>query len=507
MLFLLCGSLLKGQEAPPKRELRAVWVTTLANLDWPSSARLSPRSQQLEFIRLLEEMQGLGMNAIMVQVRPAGDAFYPSKLAPWSQYLTGKQGQAPEPFYDPLDFMIRECHARNIEFHAWFNPFRALSHKKFSSVAASNPLNFHSDWFFEYGDSKYFDPGHPKAREHIIKVIMEVVENYDIDGVHLDDYFYPYPRAGEPLPDGKNWKTYGSGYRDKASWRRHNVDDFIATLSDSIFLEKQWVKFGVSPFGVWRNQEQDPKGSPTVRALSGYDELFADARKWLELGWVDYLAPQLYWSIGSRRASFSKLLNWWGEVAPHRHLYIGHAVYLMQQNPAPSWASASEFMKQVDLCRSTENASGNIWFRASTLMSNTNNLRKKLCDSYYNYHALPPTMPWLDSIPPNRPRSFWAQATEDGVFMEWRQPTPASDLDVARYYLIYRFMSAENPDFEDPRNIVGVSQETKFTDLDVEAGKRYFYAVTAVDRMHNESHRYVYQWVDLGTMEKEGGGG
>ncbi|MEM0998056.1 MAG: family 10 glycosylhydrolase [Bacteroidota bacterium] len=488
----------QAQDIPPKRELRAVWVATLANLDWPSSASLSPYRQQREFIHLLEKMQRVGMNAVMVQVRPAGDAFYPSALAPWSQYLTGKQGRPPEPFYDPLEFMIRECHARNIEFHAWFNPFRALSHKRLSSVAASNLLNFHADWFFTYGDSKYFDPGHPAARAHILKVILEVVRKYDVDGVHLDDYFYPYPRAGESLPDARNWRVYGGEFSDKAEWRRSNVDAFISTLSDSIFLEKQWVKFGVSPFGVWRNQDQDPRGSATIRALSGYDELYADARKWLELGWVDYLAPQLYWSIASRRASYRGLLNWWTQVPrDDHHLYIGHAAYLLQQTTSPKWASASEFIDQVDLCRNSS-ALGDIWFRASTFMANASRICDRLQDGFYRYPALPPEMPWLDSIPPNRPRSFDAYPTEDGVFLQWRQPTPAHDLDVARYYLVYRFQGVEEPDFEDPRHIIGIVNEPEFTDLSAERGQRYLYAVTAVDRLHNESDRYVFQWVELG---------
>jgi uncharacterized lipoprotein YddW (UPF0748 family) len=485
-----------GQDTPPKHEFRAVWVTTLANLDWPSSSRLSTYNQQKEFIKLLDKMQKMGLNAVMVQVRPAGDAFYPSKLAPWSQYLSGKQGKAPEPYYDPLDFMIRECHARNMEFHAWFNPFRAVSHNRLSSVAPSNPANAHPDWCYDYGDTKYFDPGHPEARDHIIKVIMEVVRNYDIDGVHLDDYFYPYPLAGKPLPDDKNWKRFGTGYSDKATWRRYNVDSFVATLSDSIFLEKQWVKFGVSPFGVWRNQEQDSSGSATVKALSGYDELFADARKWLELGWVDYLAPQLYWAIGSRRASFSMLLDWWGGVSADRHLYIGHGVYLMSQASVPSWASTSEFISQVGLCRNTGVACGNIWFRASTLMSNPSGITDRLRSSFYTYPAMPPTMPWLDSIPPNRPRNFTALANEDGVYLTWRQPTSASDLEVARYYIVYRFETDQEQNFEDPRNIVSISGETNFTDIAVEKGKNYLYAVTAVDRLHNESTKFVYQWVN-----------
>jgi hypothetical protein len=246
---------------------------------------------------------------------------------------------------------------------------------------------------------------------------------------------------------------------------------------------------------VWRNQAQDSTGSASVRALSGYDELFADARKWLELGWVDYLAPQLYWSIGSRRTSFSMLLDWWGDVAPDRHIYVGHGVYLMAQASAPVWASASEFMAQVNLCRTTGNACGNIWFRAGTLMANPGGLCDGLCSKLYNYPAMPPPMPWLDSIPPNRPRSFDAVATEGGVFLTWRQPTPASDLDVARYYIVYRFDEDQDQDFEDPRNIISISANTQFTDIEIEQGKTYLYAVTAVDRLHNESEKFVYQWV------------
>ena len=484
-----------AQTAPPKREMRAVWVVTLANLDWPSSAGLSVYRQQQEFIHLLNRMQIMGMNAIMVQVRPAGDAFYPSKLVPWSQYLAGKQGKAPVPYYDPLAFMVQECHARNIEFHAWFNPFRALSNVRFSTIAASNPLNHHSDWFYQYGNSKYFDPGQPQARDYITQVIMEVVRNYDIDGVHLDDYFYPYPLAGQAIPDEASYRRYASHAQTKAAWRRQNVDNFIATLSDSIYLEKQWVKFGVSPFGVWRNAAQDTRGSDTHRALSAYDELYADARKWLDLGWVDYLAPQLYWGINGQRASYSTLLEWWSKQAPKRHIYIGHGIHKMQNAVVPSWATASEFMAQVDLCRKNRGASGDIWFRASTLLSNSGGFSHQLRQRRYNTPAMVPTMPWLDSIPPNRPRNFSCQYTDEAVVLSWRQPTPASDLEVANYYVVYRFEAGQEYNLEDPTHILSLRKEKYYVDTEIEIGKNYVYVVTAVDRMHNESPRYVHQRV------------
>jgi uncharacterized lipoprotein YddW (UPF0748 family) len=495
MLVVLMGWGLNGQsQAPlaPKREFRGAWITTLANLDWPSRANMHSDLQKIEFSRMMDGLQRAGMNAAFVQVRPAGDALYPSELVPWSQYLSGKQGVAPSPYYDPLAFMIEDCHSRNIEFHAWFNPFRALSHIQHSSVAAHNMLNRHPDWFFTYGISKYFDPGVPAARHYLVRVIMEVVRNYDIDGIHLDDYFYPYPLPGVPLPDDRSYRTYGSGYTDLGSWRRHNVDAFVEELADSIFLNKPSVKFGISPFGVWRNDDQDLRGSGTVRALSAYDALYADTRKWLKYGWVDYMVPQLYWNIGNPRASYDVLVEWWSEQSSDRHVYIGHAIYLLAKEAKPSWAKASEFVAQVEFCRAQGQICGDAWFRASSILANDGGITNSMRYELYNHPALVPEMPWIDSLPPNRPIDLKIYQQDAGLYLGWEMPEPAEDMDLPTYFVVYRFDEGESNDLDDPSNILAITRKLHHLDQTAKPGQTYTYAITSVDRLHNESDRFVY---------------
>ncbi|MEM7037850.1 MAG: family 10 glycosylhydrolase, partial [Bacteroidota bacterium] len=345
---------------------------------------------------------------------------------------------------------------------------------------------------------KYFDPGIPAARAHIVDVVMEVVRKYDVDGIHLDDYFYPYPISGQSIPDHGTYVRHGKEFKDKNEWRRYNVDDFIATLSDSIYYEKPWVKFGVSPFGVWRNVAQDVRGSATKRSLSAYDELFADTRKWLMYGWVDYLAPQLYWGInGSSRANFRVLLDWWSKIVPDRHIYIGHALYLMNGTHKPKWADATEFTRQAKMCREANGVLGNIWFRASSLLANPNGFSDMLAEGVYRYPALVPAMPWLDSIPPNHPDSLEVTALGEGVLLKWQRPQPALDNELPAYYVIYRFDENEVYDMDDPRNIVAIRRQLSYIDDTVLPGKEYTYVITSVDRLHNESERFVYQAVTV----------
>lgn len=489
VLWMLTTSLLHGQVAPPKREFRAAWVVTLANLDWPSSSSSSSAQQKKDFIRMLDRLEGIGMNAVVVQVRPAGDAFYPSKLAPWSQYLTGKQGRAPSPYYDPLAFMIKECHLRNMEFHAWFNPFRAVSHTRFCSVTPDHPSNQHPDWCFQYGETRFYDPGIPEVRDHIIEAVMEVVEKYDVDGIHLDDYFYPYPKIGEEIGDASSFARYGKSFTKKADWRRNNIDSFVEELSQKIRAEKGYVKFGISPFGVWRNQSEDWRGSET-RALAAYDGLYADTRKWIKKGWVDYLAPQLYWSMDNPRASFKLLIDWWDELDVARHIYIGHAPYLMQREKVPSWAKTSEFVQQCNMSREKAHVMGNIWFRASSLQANPQGFSDTLSDKVYLYPALPPSMPWLDSIPPLAPRHLTGQPMDDGMYLMWDPPGPASDGQEAAYYIVYRYAADEMRNLDDPRTIRSITRDRHYLDITADPGKSYLYVVTALDRSHNECERF-----------------
>ncbi|MGN6616748.1 MAG: glycoside hydrolase family 10 protein, partial [Ilyomonas sp.] len=296
-------------QTSPKYEFRAVWVATVENIDWPSRKGLSTEEQKAEFIRLLDMNKRNGMNAIIMQIRPVADAFYPSPFEPWSEYLTGKQGVAPNPYYDPLKFMIEETHKRGMEFHAWLNPYRAVFNIYKSSVAPNHITRTHPEWFLNYGDKKYFDPGQPEAMEFVAKVVKDIVSRYDLDGIHMDDYFYPYRIPGKDFPDNKTYLKYGDGLT-KDDWRRSNCDSIIKLIHDVIIDTKPMVKFGISPFGVWRNKSKDPMGSDTRAGVTNYDDLYADILLWLKEGWIDYVAPQLYWEIGHPLCDYETLLNW-----------------------------------------------------------------------------------------------------------------------------------------------------------------------------------------------------
>lgn len=359
---------------PPQvsNELRGAWVSTVYNLDWPSSTSAGKaESQKQEYVKLLDDLQGMGINAVFVQVRPSGDAFYPSDLVPWSTYLTGVSGKDPD--YDPLQFIIDETHRRGMEFHAWFNPFRASVDTNTAKLANDHVANSHPEWIVKFANKLYINPGIPDAREHVIDAIMEVVNRYDIDGVHLDDYFYP---TGETktsyFNDDSTYKQYNSKQlNNKGDWRRDNINEFVKDLGRSIHQVKPNVSFGISPFGVWRNKSTDPTGSDTKAGITAYDSTYADVRAWIQNDWVDYVAPQIYWSMSFNVAKYDTLVDWWAkEVAGSRvKLYIGHAPYKLGTSEA-GWNSAQEIINQLTYNRSVPEVSGSIFFSAKELRKN-----------------------------------------------------------------------------------------------------------------------------------------
>ncbi|CAH0118578.1 hypothetical protein PAE9249_01067 [Paenibacillus sp. CECT 9249] len=369
-------------DKPAGDEFRAAWVSTVYNIDWPTKAGLSAEQQQSEFTKLLDDLQDMGMNAAIVQVRPTSDAFYPSQYVPWSKYLTGVQGQ--DPGYDPLAFMIEETHKRNMEFHAWFNPFRISVDDKMENLAAEHPARQHPEWVVRHQGKLMYDPGIPAARDFIVDSIMEVVRNYDIDGVHLDDYFYPYGEDKEPFQDDAAYAEYNNGqFADKGDWRRHNVDLFVEQLSKKIAAVKSGIEFGISPFGVWRNQKMDPTGSNTAAGLSSYDNLYADVRNWIRSGWIDYVAPQIYWSLEHKTAPYATLVDWWANETKGTgvKLYIGHAPYKLGTSEA-GWSSAAGLLSQLDYNRQIGGVSGTIFFSAKDLRKNTLGIADRL-KTYY----------------------------------------------------------------------------------------------------------------------------
>lgn len=382
---------------PVDHEFRGVWIATVDNIDWPAKGMVNVEDQKAEFIRQLEMHRANGMNAMIVQVRPSADAFYPSKYEPWSQWLTGVQGKAPSPYYDPLKFMIEETHRRGMEFHAWCNPYRADFQIGKSSIAPNHITKTHPEWFLTYGDKKYFDPSNKDAQQFVVNVITDIVRRYDIDAIHMDDYFYPYRIAGKEFPDEAAYERSGNSL-SKDDWRRSNVDSIISMLSRAIKKEKPWVKFGISPFSVWRNKDQDPDGSDSNASQTNYDDLYANVLLWLKNGWIDYVAPQLYLEIGNSKIAYEKLLDWWSKHTYGRHLYIGQGIYRAGENNA-AWKNPKELPEQIQLLRQYPNVQGSIYFSSTTFDRNPNGWNDSLRNNYYREPAQIPPMDWLPKKP------------------------------------------------------------------------------------------------------------
>lgn len=465
----------------PKREFRAAWIATVSNIDWPSKRGLPSAQQQAEFINRLDKLKAMGCNAVIVQIRPACDAFYASLEEPWSRYLTGKQGQPPFPYYDPLTFMVEEAHKRNMELHAWFNPFRALTDYKSNPNPPTHVTKQHPDWVVTYGTKSYLNPGIPQAREYVINIILDVVRRYDIDGVHLDDYFYPYRIAGKEFGDLAAYQRYGKDFPDKGDWRRNNVNLFVSTLNKNIKSIKGHVKFGISPFGVWRNKSQlCPEGSETRGGQTCYDDLYSDVVLWQKSGWVDYLMPQLYWEHQHRAAAFDILLPWWEKYKYNRHMYYGLGVYRMVDATSGVWAGTKELMYQMEDIRKKTSSPGIVFYSASCF----DRIKAPIVDSvseFYKTYAFPPQMKWLDSIPPLAPQ-IEVTKTAKGVQILWEDQN-----DEPIRYAVYRFSTKEQIDLSDAAKIIMLTHETGYIDTDYKPGSGYRYVVTALDRLWNES--------------------
>ncbi|MEO7367512.1 MAG: family 10 glycosylhydrolase [Gemmatimonadaceae bacterium] len=407
----------QGPELPEvAREFRAIWVATVANIDWPSKPGLSAWQQQAELIAILDKAVSLNMNAIVLQVRPAADALYPSKLEPWSEYLTGQMGRPPEPYYDPLEFAVTEAHKRGLELHAWFNPYRAHAPSGKSVIAATHVSNERPDLVRTYGGYLWLDPGDSAVRRISTNVVVDVVRRYDVDGVHIDDYFYPYKEKDSQgkvmdFPDDRTWKQYvaSGGQMSRNDWRRRNVDVLIRDLYTAIKSEKRWVKFGVSPFGIWR-----PGNPEQIKGFDAYSELYADSRKWLNEGWVDYFTPQLYWAVNRTDQSYPVLLRWWvSQNTKSRNIWPGNFTSKVGESGANAW-KAQEILDQISATRMEEGATGNVHFSAKVLMLDCDSLNEKLVGGPYAGPALVPPSPWLDSIPPSPPKALLRRDSATG---------------------------------------------------------------------------------------------
>ena len=393
-VFTLLSLLHAFAQARP--EFRGVWIASVDNIDWPRRYQYNSESQKAEFIRQLDMHQRNGMNAVMVQVRPSADALYASPYEPWSQWLTGTQGKAPWPYYDPLKFGIEEAHKRGFEYHAWVNPYRANFSIGKASIAANHITKQHPEWFLKYGTTLYFDPGNQEAQAWVVNVVKDIVERYDVDAIHMDDYFYPYRIAGKEFPDTASYRKYGAGM-SKDDWRRSNTDSIIRKLTAAIHDTKPWVKFGISPFGVWRNQKDDPDGSPTQAGVTNYDDLYADILLWLEEGWIDYVTPQVYWEFSHSHAPFEPIVKWWNEHTYGRHCYIGLGIYRAGTNWA--WRDRTQLPRQIDSTRALENLQGQAYFSSTTFDKNPYGWNDLLRTNYYKEKVPVPEMPWLPKKP------------------------------------------------------------------------------------------------------------
>ncbi|MCL4124430.1 UNVERIFIED_CONTAM: hypothetical protein GTU68_020002 [Idotea baltica] len=475
-----------SQSPPPKYEFRGVWIATVKNLDWPSRSDLDSETQQQEFIEMLDEQVANGMNAVVVQVRPAADALYDSPYEPWSEWLTGTQGKPPEPYYDPLEFMIEESHKRGLEFHAWFNPYRAAANADaVSLLAEDHVVKQNPDWFIRYGNSLLFDPGLPAARDFVINVILDVARRYNIDAVHFDDYFYPYRIQGEEFQDNYSFEMYGEGFENRDDWRRNNVDELIRILHDSLITINPEILFGISPFGVWRNQDKDPQGSATRAGQTCYDDLYADVRKWLEEGWIDYVAPQIYFSIGYPPAAFDELINWWSLNSFGKQVFVGHAPYKVGNNKDSNWDDPNEIPKQIKLTRDYGAIQGSIYFRAGFLTQNPLGITDSLRGNYYRLGALLPPRTEIDNIPPAAPVSLISESDKAGIALVWEDGGIEED---ARYYVIYRGEGRDLPLATPTNMIVRLGDYPRyFLDENTRFLKKYHYIITTIDPFQNES--------------------
>jgi len=475
--------------ATPLRQFRATWISSVVNIDWPSKTGLTAAQQQAELIGWFDAAVRQHHNAVVLQVRPTADAFWPSTIEPWSQYLTGKQGG--DPGYDPLAFAVADAHKRDLELHAWFNPYRISMGTNLSALVPEHPARQHPDWVVTYGGKLYYNPGIPAARKLVEDAIMDAVSRYDLDGVHFDDYFYPYPVAGQVFNDAATYAQYGAGFPTLAEWRRNNINLLIQEMQQRIKAIKPWVKFGISPFAVWRNKATDPEGSDTTAGVQTYDDLAADTRRWVREEWIDYIVPQVYWAGGFAPADYNKIVPWWAEQVRGTdvHLYIGEATYKVgTSTQSPDWSDPQELSDHLAFDSTIPEVKGNIYFSAKDVRADRLGATTLLNNTWYTRPALIPTMQSLDSRAPLPVHAVHADRTAGGVELSWR-PTSS---DTTSYAVYRRPLAGDDhcPD-NDARNLIATVRATgepqTYLDPTATPGERYLYTVTALDRLWNQS--------------------
>jgi len=479
--------IVKVMEIPKlKREFRAAWVATVANIDWPSKPGLDTQTQKQELLQILDKSKELNLNAVILQVRPQCDALYDSPLEPWSYYLTEKMGKAPDPYYDPLEFAVKEAHKRGLELHAWFNPYRANHPANKGGISEDHISKKNPQISKNYGKYMWLDPGEKATQDHTMDVIMDVVNRYDIDGVHIDDYFYPYKERDKDgkiidFPDESSWGKYknSGGVLSRSDWRRQNVNSFVERFYNEVKQAKPWVKLGISPFGIWR-----PGYPEGIKGLDQYEQLYADARLWLQKGWVDYFTPQLYWKIDSEGQPYKPLLNWWVEQNDmQRHIWPGNFTSRIPD----SW-KAEEIINQIKATRDQPGATGNVHFSMICLMKNSDRICDKLKQEVYKYPVLVPACPWLSTGELREVPSLDVKKEGENIIISW---SIASDKPVRNWVLSKRQNGVWSYKIFPGENLQSASMKNEeFQGMEV-------LAVTAVDRFNQESPQAIVRIEDL----------
>ena len=456
------------------REFRGAWIQCVNG----QFMGMSTADMQKTLIYQLDELQKDGANAIIFQVRPECDALYNSSIEPWSRFLTGEQGKAPSPYWDPLQWMIEQCHKRGMELHAWINPYRAKT-KTTHVLSPKHIAHKRRDLVFEYDGQYILNPAYDENRQYICHVVGDILRRYDVDGLHIDDYFYPYPAAGCTIPDENLYRRNPGGHSNIGDWRRYNVNLFMKEMHDTIRAVKPWVKFGVSPFGIYRNKKSDPNGSDT-RGLQNYDDLYADVLLWINNGWVDYCVPQIYWQIGHPTADYKTLIQWWDRNASARPLYIGEDVertvkYKDDDNP-----NQHQMPAKYKLHDFANNVQGTVLWYAKAAVDNIGNYGMMLRNVYWRNPALQPLMPFISKKQPGKPRKVKMVWTSDGPMLFWTAPKTKSKskdwASNAHQYAVYC-----------DGTLVAVTSDTFFKLPYVDGKTKHTYVVTSLNRIHNES--------------------
>ena len=462
----------------PKREFRGAWIQAVNG----QFTGMSEEQMKGYLTEMLDNLQKVNVNAVMFQVRVEGDALYPSPYEPWSRYLTGEQGCSPG--WDPLAFMVKECHSRNMELHAWINPYRART-KTTKLVALEHPSMKNPDKFIEYEGQLYFNPALQYNRDHICRIVRDILTRYDVDGLHIDDYFYPYPVKGVEFPDDKWFEM--SGCADRGDWRRENVNHLIYQLHRTVREVKPWVKFGVSPFGIYRNEKSWEYGSKT-NGMQCYDELNADVLFWVEQGWVDYCIPQVYWEIGHKAADYKELVEWWAKYCSNRPLYIGQDVQRTVKAKDASSPTGNQQSEKYALQRAENNVLGSCFWDAASAAGNVSGYRDALSGGIYRYPALMPIYGFIDNKAPRKVEGVKVVGDENGSMLVWLLNEKAYDDEMNSPYrfVVYRFGKKEKVDVENSARIVAITANP-FYRIPAGTEGEFVYVVTVLDRMQNES--------------------